>query len=142
MDQGIGGVLELLGHDRAGDLGQQLLRPHGGRWFDEHWQPAFEEPRMREAWEFYKKILSDAGEPNPATNGYTECLAIMQSGKAALWYDATVTAGALEAPGSKVAGRIGYAQAPSARKGNNGWLWAPDEKPVRRVHYRHHRRKR
>lgn len=25
---------------------------------------------------------------------------------------------------------------------NEGWLWAPDEKPVRRVHYRHHRRKR
>jgi sorbitol/mannitol transport system substrate-binding protein len=48
----------------------------------------------------------------------------MQSGKAALWYDATVTAGALEAPGSKVAGKIGYAQAPSARKSNTGWLWA------------------
>jgi hypothetical protein len=26
---------------------------------------------------------------------------------------------------------------------NNGWLWAPDEKPVRRVHHRrHHRRHR
>lgn len=24
---------------------------------------------------------------------------------------------------------------------NEGWLWAPDEKPVRKVHYRHHRRK-
>jgi hypothetical protein len=23
---------------------------------------------------------------------------------------------------------------------NNGWLWAPDEKPKRRVHYRHQRR--
>ncbi len=101
-----------------------VINAFGGRWFDEEWHPAFDEPPMREAWEFYKKILADAGEPNPATNGYTECLAIMQSGKAALWYDATVTAGALEAPGSKVAGRIGYAQAPSARKGNNGWLWA------------------
>jgi len=101
-----------------------VINAFGGRWFDEQWHPAFDEPQMREAWEFYKKILADAGEPNPATNGYTECLAIMQSGKAALWYDATVTAGALEAPDSKVTGRIGYAQAPSARKGNNGWLWA------------------
>ena len=101
-----------------------VINAFGGRWFDPDWRPAFDEPRMREAWEFYKKILADGGEPNPTTNGYTECLAIMQSGKAALWYDATVTAGALEAPDSRVAGRIGYAQAPSARKGNNGWLWA------------------
>ena len=79
---------------------------------------------MREAWEFYKKILVDAGEPNPARNSYTECLTIMQSGRAALWNDATVGAGALEAPESKVAGRIDYAPAPSARKGNTGWLWA------------------
>jgi len=48
----------------------------------------------------------------------------MQSGRAALWNDATVGAGALEAPESKVAGRIDYAPAPSARKGNTGWLWA------------------
>jgi len=101
-----------------------VINAFGGRWFDKDWHPAFNEPPMREAWEFYRKILADAGEPNPTTNGYTECLAIMQSGKAALWYDATVTAGALEAPGSKVAGKIGYAQAPSARKSNTGWLWA------------------
>jgi sorbitol/mannitol transport system substrate-binding protein len=101
-----------------------VINAFGGRWFDQNWNPAFNEPPMREAWEFYKKILVDAGEPNPATNGYTECLAIMQSGRAALWYDATVGAGALEAPESKVAGRIGYAQAPAARKGNTGWLWA------------------
>jgi sorbitol/mannitol transport system substrate-binding protein len=49
---------------------------------------------------------------------------MMQSGKAAMFYDATVTAGWLENPESKVAGRIGYAFAPSARKGNTGWLWA------------------
>ncbi len=79
---------------------------------------------MAEAWRFYKRILADAGEPNPTTDGYTECLAIMESGKAAMWYDATVSAGALEARDSKVAGRIGYAFAPSERKGNTGWLWA------------------
>ncbi len=101
-----------------------VINAFGGRWFDMDWRPTFDEPAMREAWQFYKKILVDAGEPNPTTNGYTECLAIMQSGKAAMWYDATVTAGALEARDSKVAGSIGYAEAPSARKGNTGWLWA------------------
>ncbi|HVP18270.1 MAG TPA: sugar ABC transporter substrate-binding protein [Spirochaetia bacterium] len=101
-----------------------VVNAFGGRWFDENWTPAFTEPAMAEAWRFYKKLLADAGEPTPTTDGYTECLAIMQSGKAAMWYDATVSAGALEARDSKVAGRIGYAFAPSARKGNTGWLWA------------------
>jgi sorbitol/mannitol transport system substrate-binding protein len=101
-----------------------VVNAFGGRWFDEKWNPAFREPAMAEAWGFYKKILMDAGEPNPTTDGNLECLAMMQSGKAAMFYDATVTAGWLENPESKVAGRIGYAFAPSARKGNTGWLWA------------------
>ena len=101
-----------------------VVNAFGGRWFDESWNPTFTEPAMAEAWRFYRKLLVDPGEPNPTTDGYTECLAIMQSGKAAIWYDATVSAGALEARDSKVAGRIGYALAPSARKGNTGWLWA------------------
>lgn len=101
-----------------------VVNAFGGRWFDESWTPAFNEQAMAEAWRFYKKLLADAGEPTPTTDGYTECLAIMQSGKAAMWYDATVSAGALESRDSKVAGRIGYAFAPSARKGNTGWLWA------------------
>ena len=101
-----------------------VINAFGGRWFDEKWNPAFREPAMAEAWGFYKKILMDAGEPNPTTDGNLECLAMMQSGKAAMFYDATVTAGWLENPESKVAGRIGYAFAPSARKGNTGWLWA------------------
>jgi len=101
-----------------------VVNAFGGRWFDPQWRPAFTEPAMREAWQFYKRILMDAGEPNPTTNGFTECLAIMQSGKAAMWYDATVSAGSLEADDSKVKGRIGYAMAPSGVKGNTGWLWA------------------
>ena len=101
-----------------------LVNAFGGRWFDESWHPAFHEPAMAEAWRFYRKLLDDAGEPNPTTDGYTECLAIMESGKAAMWYDATVSAGTLEARDSKVRGLIGYAFAPSARKGNTGWLWA------------------
>ncbi|HUJ73534.1 MAG TPA: extracellular solute-binding protein, partial [bacterium] len=101
-----------------------VVNAFGGRWFRQDWQPAFDEPAMAEAWRFYRKIIIDAGEPSPTTDGYTECLAIMASGKAAMWYDATVSAGALEGRDSKVAGRIGYAFAPSAAKANTGWLWA------------------
>ncbi len=101
-----------------------VINAFGGRWFDEKWRAAFDEPEMADAWRFYKAILVAAGEPNPTTDGILECLAIMQNGKAAMFYDATVNAGWLESRGSKVAGRIGYAHAPTARKGNTGWLWA------------------
>ncbi|HVO38328.1 MAG TPA: sugar ABC transporter substrate-binding protein [Spirochaetia bacterium] len=101
-----------------------VINAFGGRWFDENWRPAFDEPAMAEAWRFYKELLDDAGEPNPTTDGNLECLAIMQSGKSAMFYDATVNAGWLASRDSKVAGRIGYAFAPSARKDNTGWLWS------------------
>jgi sorbitol/mannitol transport system substrate-binding protein len=101
-----------------------VINAFGGRWFDEHWRAAFDEPGMADAWRFYKQLLDDAGEPNPTTDGNLECLAIMQSGKAAMFYDATVNAGWLESKDSKVAGRIGYAFAPVARKKNTGWLWS------------------
>jgi sorbitol/mannitol transport system substrate-binding protein len=101
-----------------------VINAFGGRWFDERWRAAFDEPAMADAWRFYKKLLDDAGEPNPTTDGNLECLAIMQSGKSAMFYDATVNAGWLESKDSKVAGRIGYAFAPVARKKNTGWLWS------------------
>ncbi|HUX51116.1 MAG TPA: sugar ABC transporter substrate-binding protein [Spirochaetia bacterium] len=101
-----------------------IINAFGARWFDMNWNPTFNEPAMKKAWEFYKKILTNAGEPSPTTDGYTECLALMQSGKAAMWYDATVSAGTLQAKDSQVAGKIGYALAPSDVKGNTGWLWA------------------
>ena len=101
-----------------------VINAFGARWFDTEWNPTFDEPEMREAWEFYKRILDDAGQPNPTTDGYTEVLALMQSGRGAIYYDATVSAGSLDAADSAVRGRIGYARAPTQRKANTGWLWA------------------
>ena len=101
--------------------GQRVRRAMVRRGLEPGLRRACHEPRRGDS---TRGCLSTRGEPNPTTDGYTECLAIMQSGKAAMWYDATVSAGALEARDSKVAGRIGYALAPSARKGNTGWLWA------------------
>jgi sorbitol/mannitol transport system substrate-binding protein len=101
-----------------------ILNTFGAQWYDMKWVPQFKTPEMKAAWEFYKKILTDAGEPGPTSVGYTEALALMSSGNAAMWYDATVSAGTLQGADSKVKGKIGYALAPTAKKSNAGWLWA------------------
>ncbi len=101
-----------------------VLNAFGARWFDEKWHPQFDSPEMRDAFEFFKKIITDAGEPGPTSVGFTEALALMSSGRSAMWYDATVAAGFLEGKDSKVNGKIDYARAPSMKKGNTGWLWA------------------
>jgi sorbitol/mannitol transport system substrate-binding protein len=101
-----------------------LINAFGARWFDPDWNAAFDEPEMRDAWEFYKMLLEDAGQPNPTTDGYTECLTLMMNGRAAMYYDATVSAGTLEGGDSQVAGNVGWTVAPSAAKDNTGWLWA------------------
>jgi sorbitol/mannitol transport system substrate-binding protein len=101
-----------------------MINTFGARWFDERWNPQFNSPEMRKAWEFYKKIIVEAGEPGATSAGYTECLALMSSGMAAMWYDATVSAGTLQGADSKVRGKIGYALAPIVKKSNAGWLWA------------------
>ena len=101
-----------------------MLNTFGARWFDQSWNPQFNTPAMKTAFEFYKKIITDAGEPGATTAGYTECLALMASGNAAMWYDATVSAGTLQGADSKVKGKIGYALAPTVKKSNAGWLWA------------------
>lgn len=100
-----------------------ILNAYGARWFDLNWRPQFQTKEMREAWMFYKKILKDAGEPGPTTVGYTEALALMSSGKAAMWYDASVSAGTLQADNSAVRGKVGYALAPTDKKLNTSWFW-------------------
>jgi sorbitol/mannitol transport system substrate-binding protein len=41
-----------------------------------------------------------------------------------MWYDATSAAGSLEADGSPVKGKIGYAAAPVVETPSSGWLYA------------------
>lgn len=103
-----------------------IINAFGARWFDMEWNPQFKTPEMREAFEFYKKIITEVAEPSPTTFGYTECLNLMSSGRAAMWYDATVAGGTMEGlPNSAVKGKIGYALSPTAKKKNTsavgGW---------------------
>lgn len=97
----------------------------GARWFDENWQPQFDTPEWRHALSFYVDLLQNYGPPGVATNGFNETLALMNTGKCAMWIDATVAAGFVTGKDSQVADKMDFAQAPHAvtRRGAN-WLWA------------------
>lgn len=101
-----------------------MVNAFGARWYDTEWNAQFNTPEMKNAVSFYKKIVTEYGEQEPQTFGYLECLQTMKEGKAAVWYDASVAAGALESSDSAVAGKIGYAYAPTAEKDKTGWLWS------------------
>lgn len=103
-----------------------ILYGYGAQWFDMDWQPQMETPEMKAAWEFYKKLQTDAGAKDVTSNGYTETLNLMASGNAAIYYDATVSAGVFEGDDSPIKGKMGYALAPAGPgKGNTqtigGW---------------------
>jgi sorbitol/mannitol transport system substrate-binding protein len=83
-----------------------------------------DQPHFRRALRFYVDLVREAGERNPARAAYNQCLAQYLSGKVAMWYDATVAAGQLEADNSEVKGKNGYAAAPVERTRASGWLWS------------------
>src|SRR5690606_34187512 len=55
---------------------------------------------------------------------FNECLSQYLDGKVAMWYDATVAAGLLEADDSPVKGLNGFALAPTKETDASGWLWS------------------
>jgi len=72
---------------------------------------------------FYVNLLRKDGEPGAAEDGFSECATDYEQGQAAMWYDATSAAGTLEAKGSPVAGKNGYAPAPVVHTKHSGWLY-------------------
>jgi sorbitol/mannitol transport system substrate-binding protein len=83
-----------------------------------------DQPAFRKALQFYVDLVRGAGEPDAARSSFNECLAQYLNGKVAMWYDATVGAGQLEASNSPVRGKNGYASAPVERTPASGWLWS------------------
>lgn len=97
----------------------------GGRIFTPKWKPTFTEPETREAIRFYVDLARSAGQPGIASAGFTQCLATMSQGNAAMWMDATVAANTLEDPDqSNIAGNVGYVPAPRHRSPFGGWYWS------------------
>jgi sorbitol/mannitol transport system substrate-binding protein len=121
----------LRGKPGWGDLGASfttVLNTFGGTWWSStpDGKPAaaqVDQPAFKNALDFYSKLVQDAGEKDAANSSFNECLAQYQAGKVAMWYDATVAAGLLEAKDSPVKGKNGYAFAPVDKTKSSGWLW-------------------
>jgi len=121
----------LRGKPGWGDLGAAfttVLNTFGGTWWSAkpNGQPdkaQVDQPVFKDALDFYAKLVQDAGEKDAANSSYNECLTQYQAGKVAMWYDATVAAGFLEAKDSTVKGKNGFAFAPHFKTKSTGWLW-------------------
>jgi polyol transport system substrate-binding protein len=121
----------LRGKPGWGDLGAAfttVLNTFGGTWWSakSNGKPdkaMVNQPAFKNALDFYSKLVQDAGEKDAANSSFNECLAQYQAGKVAMWYDATVAAGLLEAKDSPVKGKNGYAFAPVYKTKSSGWLW-------------------
>ena len=98
----------------------------GARWFDEEWRPQFDSQAWNDTLTFYVDLLNDAGPRGASSNGFNENLALFQTGKCAMWIDATVAASFVtNAAESTVADQVGFALAPDNGLGKRGnWLWA------------------
>lgn len=98
----------------------------GARWFDQNWEPQFDQPAWKNTLQFYVDLMEDAGPPGASSNGFNENLALFQTGKCGMWIDATVAASFVTNPKeSQVADNVGFALAPDNGLGKRGnWLWA------------------
>ncbi|MDR3166034.1 MAG: sugar ABC transporter substrate-binding protein [Synergistaceae bacterium] len=101
-----------------------MVNAFGGKFFDMEWNATVDTPEQRAAWSMYKKILREAGQPDILSYTYNECIALMQSGKCGMYYDATSIAPPLEGASSAVRGKLGYVYPPHDKlEKNNAWLW-------------------
>jgi sorbitol/mannitol transport system substrate-binding protein len=98
----------------------------GARWFDENWNPQFDQPEWKNTLQFYVDLMKDAGPAGASSNGFNENLTLFQQGKCGMWIDATVAASFVtNAAESRVADKVGFALAPDTGLGKRGnWLWA------------------
>jgi sorbitol/mannitol transport system substrate-binding protein len=102
-----------------------FMHSYGAKWFDEKWNPQINSPAFKKAFVAYTDLVKKCGEPGAPSVGFNEALTLMSQGKAGIWVDATVAAGMLADPKiSKVAGKFGYAVAPTeGSKNGSAWLY-------------------
>jgi sorbitol/mannitol transport system substrate-binding protein len=122
----------LRGKPGWGDLGAALttvLNTYGATWWSAKPDGTVDKaqvnsPAFKQALSFYVDLVKSAGEKDAANTSFNECLSQYKDGKVAMWYDATVAAGLLEASDSPVKGKNGYAFAPTNKTSASGWLWS------------------
>jgi sorbitol/mannitol transport system substrate-binding protein len=124
--QGVAGIC-LRGLTGWGDNLASLdtvINTFGGSWFNTNWDAQLTSPATEQAVNFYVNLVKKDGEKGAGNDSFDQCLSIMQQKKAAMWYDATVAASTLDAPGSPINGDLGFAPAPVDKTKSSGWLWS------------------
>jgi len=103
-----------------------MANSFGARWFDEKWHPQFDQAEWKDTLNTYLSIMKDAGPEGASGNGFSENLALFQSGKCGMWIDATAAGSFVVDPkASKVADQVGFTLAPDKGLGKrSNWLWA------------------
>ena len=103
-----------------------VANAYGARWFDEKWQPEFTGPEWKNALNFYVETMKKSGPPGASSNGFNENLALFNSGKCAIWVDASVAGSFVtDKTQSKVSEHVGFTYAPHqiTDKGS-AWLYS------------------
>ncbi|WP_160108556.1 ABC transporter substrate-binding protein [Pseudomonas izuensis] len=103
-----------------------VANAYGARWFDEKWQPEFNGPEWKSALNFYVDTMKKSGPPGASSNGFNENLALFNSGKCAIWVDASVAGSFVtDKTQSKVSDHVGFTYAPheTTDKGS-AWLYS------------------
>jgi len=103
-----------------------MANTFGARWFDEQWQPELTSPEWTAAANFYVDTLKKYGPPGVSSNGFNETLALFNSGKCAIWVDASVAGSfTTDKEQSKVVDSVGFAPAPvEVTSKGASWLYA------------------
>ena len=103
-----------------------MANSFGARWFDENWKPQFDTPEWKDTLTTYLKVMKDAGPDGASGNGFSENLALFQSGKCGMWADATAAGSfVIDPKASSVAANVGFTLAPDKALGKRAnWLWA------------------
>lgn len=103
-----------------------VANAYGARWFDEKWQPEFTGPEWKNALNFYVDTMKKSGPPGASSNGFNENLALFNSGKCAIWVDASVAGSFVtDKTQSKVADHVGFTFAPhQVTDKGSAWLYS------------------
>ncbi|MCP1476382.1 sorbitol/mannitol transport system substrate-binding protein [Pseudomonas sp. EB276 TE3739] len=103
-----------------------VANAYGARWFDEQWQPEFSRPEWKNALNFYVNTMKKSGPPGASSNGFNENLALFNSGKCAIWVDASVAGSFVtDKTQSKVADHVGFTFAPhQVTDKGSAWLYS------------------
>ncbi|WCM48818.1 sugar ABC transporter substrate-binding protein [Pseudomonas sp. WJP1] len=103
-----------------------VANAYGARWFDEQWKAQFNGPEWKNALNFYVDTMKKSGPPGASSNGFNENLALFNSGKCAIWVDASVAGSFVtDKTQSKVSDHVGFTYAPhEVTDKGSAWLYS------------------